>query len=82
MQKNSKDIFGTVICVGFISNLLFSIMQNIGMTMGLMPITGITLPFMSYGGSSLLTSFYGTRTCAKCRYEEKENKFLTYFNIR
>ncbi len=57
IAKNSKDIFGTVICVGFISNLLFSIMQNIGMTMGLMPITGITLPFMSYGGSSLLTSF-------------------------
>ncbi len=55
--KNSKDIFGTVICVGVISNLLFSILQNIGMTMGLMPITGITLPFMSYGGSSLLTSF-------------------------
>ena len=57
MAKGSKDIFGTVLCVGFISNLLFSIMQNIGMTMGLMPITGITLPFMSYGGSSLLTSF-------------------------
>ena len=57
IAKNSKDVFGTVICVGFISNLLFSIMQNIGMTMGLMPITGITLPFMSYGGSSLLTGF-------------------------
>lgn len=57
IAKSSKDIFGTVICVGFISNLLFSIMQNIGMTVGLMPITGITLPFMSYGGSSLLTSF-------------------------
>jgi len=57
IAKESKDVFGTVICVGFISNLLFSIMQNIGMTMGLMPITGITLPFMSYGGSSLLTSF-------------------------
>ena len=57
IAKESKDIFGTVLCVGFISNLLFSILQNIGMTMGLMPITGITLPFMSYGGSSLLTSF-------------------------
>ncbi|MGH4118820.1 rod shape-determining protein RodA [Clostridium sp.] len=57
IAKSSKDIFGTVICVGFISNLLFSIMQNIGMAIGLMPITGITLPFMSYGGSSLLTSF-------------------------
>jgi len=57
IAKESKDIFGTVLCVGFVSNLLFSIGQNIGMTVGLMPITGITLPFMSYGGSSLLTSF-------------------------
>ncbi|MBZ9608543.1 rod shape-determining protein RodA [Clostridium estertheticum] len=57
IAKESKDIFGTVLCVGFISNLLFSIMQNMGMTMGLMPITGITLPFMSYGGSSLLATF-------------------------
>ncbi|MBU3183716.1 rod shape-determining protein RodA [Clostridium estertheticum] len=57
IAKASKDIFGTVLCVGFVSNLLFSIMQNIGMNIGIMPITGITLPFMSYGGSSLLTSF-------------------------
>ncbi|MBX4258905.1 rod shape-determining protein RodA [Clostridium estertheticum] len=57
IAKESKDIFGTVLCVGFVSNLLFSIMQNIGMNIGIMPITGITLPFMSYGGSSLLTSF-------------------------
>ena len=57
IAKESKDVFGTVLCVGVISNLLFSIFQNIGMTMGLMPITGITLQFMSYGGSSLLTSF-------------------------
>jgi len=57
IAKESKDIFGTVLCVGVVSNLLFSIFQNIGMTMGLTAITGITLPFMSYGGSSLLTSF-------------------------
>jgi len=57
IAKESKDIFGSVLCVGFISSLLFSIMQNIGMTIGVMPITGITLPFMSYGGSSILTCF-------------------------
>jgi len=57
IAKNSKDIFGTVISVGLISNLLFSIFQNIGMTIGIMPITGITLPFMSAGGSSIITSF-------------------------
>jgi len=57
IAKESKDIFGSVLCVGFISSILFSIMQNIGMTIGVMPITGITLPFMSYGGSSILTCF-------------------------
>ena len=57
IAKESKDIFGSVICVGFVSNLLFSILQNMGMTIGLMPISGVTLPFMSYGGSSILTSF-------------------------
>lgn len=53
----SKDIFGSIICVGVISSFLFSILQNIGMTIGIMPITGITLPLMSYGGSSMLTNF-------------------------
>lgn len=59
IAKNSKDIFGSIICVGVISTFLFSILQNIGMTIGMMPITGITLPLMSYGGSSILSSFIG-----------------------
>lgn len=57
IAKSSKDIFGSIICVGVISTTLFSILQNIGMTIGVMPITGITLPLMSYGGSSILTNF-------------------------
>jgi rod shape determining protein RodA len=39
--------------------LVFQMFQNIGMTIGIMPITGITLPFVSYGGSSMLTSMVG-----------------------
>ena len=54
---NAKDLFGAVLCTGVISSFMFSIVQNIGMTIGIMPITGITLPLMSYGGSSVLTSF-------------------------
>lgn len=57
IAKDSKDIFGSIVAVGVISTFMFSIFQNIGMTIGLMPITGITLPLMSYGGSSILTSF-------------------------
>ncbi|MDU5108824.1 MAG: rod shape-determining protein RodA [Clostridium sp.] len=54
--RTSKDTFGTIICIGLASYFLFALLQNIGMTIGLMPITGITLPLLSYGGSSLLTT--------------------------
>jgi len=53
----ARDEFGALVCVGVLSMLLFQIFENVGMTMGIMPITGITLPFVSYGGSSILASF-------------------------
>lgn len=56
IARTAKDTFGSVICVGIISYFLFAIIQNIGMTISLLPITGITLPLVSYGGSSLLTT--------------------------
>jgi len=56
IAKVSKDDYGMLICVGIISMFLFHILENIGMTIGLMPVTGIPLPFISYGGSSLLTN--------------------------
>ena len=53
---NANSLFGVYICVGVIALFTFQIFQNIGMTVGLMPITGIALPFISYGGSALLTN--------------------------
>jgi len=53
----SRDFFGTLVCAGVLSMLAFQTFENIGMTMGIMPIAGIPLPFMSYGGSSLITTF-------------------------
>lgn len=55
-MRVAKDKFGYLVVAGIISMFTFQIFQNIGMTIGLMPITGITLPFVSYGGSSMLTS--------------------------
>lgn len=52
----AKDPFGTYMVSGIVFMFLFQIFENIGMTMGLMPVTGITLPFMSYGGSSMITN--------------------------
>jgi rod shape determining protein RodA len=53
----SRDLFGTLVCVGVLAMLVFQIFENVGMTMGIMPITGIPLPLMSYGGSATLGSF-------------------------
>lgn len=53
---NSKNTFGNLICVGVFAMLLAHFVENIGMTIGLMPITGIPLPFISYGGSSMITN--------------------------
>jgi rod shape determining protein RodA len=46
-------------CVGVLAMFTFQIFENVGMTMGIMPITGIPLPFLSYGGSSTLATFAG-----------------------
>jgi rod shape determining protein RodA len=53
----SRDPFGTYVCAGVFVMLLWQIFQNVGMTLGIMPVTGLPLPFISYGGSSLLTYF-------------------------
>ena len=52
----ARDDFGMLICTGIMVMLVVQIFENVGMTMGIMPITGIPLPFMSYGGSALLTT--------------------------
>ena len=51
-----NDRFGGLIIAGVASMYLFHIFENIGMTIGLMPVTGIPLPFLSYGGSSMLAN--------------------------
>jgi rod shape determining protein RodA len=53
----SRDLFGTLIAVGIAGIWGFQLFVNVGMTMGIMPITGLPLPFMSFGGSGLLTNF-------------------------
>jgi len=53
----ARDLFGTLVCVGVLAMFAFQIFENIGMTIGIMPVTGIPLPFMSYGGSSTITAF-------------------------
>ena len=56
----AKDTWSTYVCVGLICMMLFHLLENMGMTMGIMPITGIPLPFISYGGSFLITCYLAT----------------------
>jgi rod shape determining protein RodA len=53
----APDPFGALCCAGVLGMLVFQVTENIGMTMGITPITGIPLPFLSYGGSSMVASF-------------------------
>ncbi|HZK44143.1 MAG TPA: rod shape-determining protein RodA [Syntrophomonadaceae bacterium] len=53
---NAKDFYGTLIVLGISAMWLFHVYENIGMSIGIMPITGIPLPFLSYGGSAMLTN--------------------------
>src|SRR5215204_965561 len=53
----SKNLYGTLIAGGIAAMLMFQIVVNVGMNLGMMPVTGITLPLMSYGGSSVLVTF-------------------------
>ena len=53
----ARDTFGRLICAGLFAFIAFSVFQNAGMTMGIMPITGIPLPFVSYGGTAVLVFF-------------------------
>ncbi|MGF1516665.1 MAG: rod shape-determining protein RodA [Nodosilinea sp.] len=57
IAQNAKDDFGSLLVIGVLAMLVFQITINIGMTIGLAPVTGIPLPWMSYGRSALLTNF-------------------------
>jgi rod shape determining protein RodA len=59
IARNTNDLFGRMVCVGVIAWFSFQIFENIGMTMGLMPMTGVPLPFLSYGGSSMFANMIG-----------------------
>ena len=59
IAKDADDLYGKLIAVGVTSMYLAHFLENVGMNIGLMPITGIPLPFISYGGSSMVTNFIG-----------------------
>ncbi len=57
--RRASDLFGKLVCVGVIAWFAFQMFQNLGMAVGLMPLTGVPLPFISYGGSSMFANLIG-----------------------
>ena len=53
----AKNLYGALIAGGITAMLMFQVFVNVGMTIGIMPITGVPLPLMTYGGSSVLVTF-------------------------
>ena len=69
--KKSDNTFGRYICVGVGAMLLFHVFENVGMCIGLMPVTGIPLPFISYGGTSLVTNMTAIGLVMSVTYHNK-----------
>lgn len=77
-----RDRFGELIVVGVMGMLFFQMVVNIGMNIGIMPVTGITLPLLSYGGSSILTIFICLGLLASIkRYSSKNREFTSLDNF-
>ena len=66
----AKDRWASYVSVGILSFMLFHILENIGMCLGIMPITGIPLPFISYGGSFIISCF-----CNGCTFKFNINRY-------
>lgn len=71
----TKNEFYAYIATGVISMILFHVLENVGMTMGLLPITGVPLPFISQGGSALLSNMIGVGLILSMRYHHRSYMF-------
>ena len=73
--RDSEDLYGALIVVGFIGMFLFQIFENVAMTMGLMPVTGITLPLLSGGGTSVIATLISIGLILNVGVNSKAMKF-------
>lgn len=73
--NEALDFYGALIVAGVIGMFMFQIFENIAMTMGLMPVTGITLPFLSYGGSSIISNMIAIGLVLNIEVRSEKIKF-------
>lgn len=75
IAREARDAFGSLIVVGIVSMWAFHILENVGMVIGVMPVTGIPLPFVSYGGTSMLTNMIGIGLILNVRMRKQKIMF-------
>jgi len=75
-SRRSSDKFGAFICIGVFSMIFFQFFVNLGMNLGILPITGITLPLFSFGGSSLVTTFISLGLVQSVSHSLKRQKVI------
>ena len=75
---HSRSSFGMLTCFGIAAAFFFQIFENIGMCIGLTPVIGVALPFFSYGGSSLFTSFAAMGIVSGIHYRPKPSQHMSY----
>lgn len=79
IARRADNAYGRYICIGVGAMFLFHVFENVGMCIGLMPVTGIPLPFMSYGGTSLVTNMIAVGLVLSVAYHNKPmNMFDVY----
>jgi len=76
ISRNAHEVFPNLVLMGFYFLFMTHIFLNIGMNIGIVPIVGVTLPFVSYGGSSLLTSFIMLGIISSIKFDYKKSKPL------
>ncbi|NES94841.1 MAG: rod shape-determining protein RodA [Desertifilum sp. SIO1I2] len=75
IAQNAQDNFGSLLAIGVLSMVVFQVVVNIGMTIGLAPVTGIPLPWMSYGRSALLTNFLAIGLVESVANHQQKRRF-------
>jgi len=75
IAQTARDNFGSLLAIGVLSMLIFQVFVNIGMNIGLAPVTGIPLPFLSYGNASLLSNFIGLGLVESVANKRQRHKF-------
>ncbi|MFM9134532.1 MAG: FtsW/RodA/SpoVE family cell cycle protein, partial [bacterium] len=68
---NATDLFGRLVATGVVAWLGFQMFENIGMALGIMPVTGVPLPFVSYGGTSMFASWIALGLLENVRVHEQ-----------